>query len=659
MILRASAAPWQRPSRRSRFGVAGKLGLAVIAAVAVSQYLAGYFFLWSIDVSPRTASPLTVARYFYYFGHRRDLYRKLLVSEGLGVLLVGVLALAVLLPKPRALHGSARFATMREVARAGLFARHGIFLGKLGRRYLILGGQQGAIVSAPPRSDKGTAIVIPNCLSWEGSLICQDIKLENWHLTAGFRRRMGQPCFLINPLSPTGDTARTNPLSYIPKDPNLRISGIQRIGATLFPEVPGTDPFWTAGGRGMFLGMTLYVLETPSLPPTLGEVLRQGMASDAEGFSAHWKRVIGGRQSGKSPLSSQCVRAISDIMDLAPVTASSIRKTFTSRLDLFANPLIDAATSGNDFDWRDLRKTPISIYLGIQPGDLHLLRPLLNLFLEQAISLQTEELPEHNPALKHQVLMLLDEMTAPGRIPILAQAISYLPGYNVRLLLVIQALSQLREVYGPNAADTMIKSLAVRVLYAPKDYAEANEISQELGTTTVRAKSHSKPRFGLGTGKGQRQGSISLSDQKRPLLLPQEVKEIGRDRELLLFEGLRPVLARKNRYYEDPRLKKRLFPPPKRAAPARPAVDAVPPEPTESGRSDTASVIAAGSAEAPPPRTRAADTHDLEHIEELTLEDFAIDTSQIVIPPKRDGERFTEEELDTAVHTFLDALKER
>jgi type IV secretion system protein VirD4 len=658
MTLRASAAPWQRPFKRSRLGLAAKVGMAVIAAVVVAQYLAGYFFLWSIDANPKEATPLTAARYFHYFRSRSDVYRKLLIAEGLGVVLVGAVLIIVLLPRPRALHGSARFATAREVARAGLFAKQGIFLGRLGRRYLILGGQQGAIVSAPPRADKGTAIVIPNCLSWEGSLICQDIKLENWHLTAGFRKKMGQPCYLVNPLEPTGNTARTNPLSYVPKDPNLRISGIQRIGATLFPEIPGTDPFWTAGGRGMFLGMSLYVLETPSLPPTLGETLRQGMASDAEGFSAHWKRIITGRQSGKFPLSSQCVRAISDIMDLAPVTASSIRKTFTSRLDLFANPLIDAATSANDFDWRDLRKRPMSIYLGIQPGDLHLLRPLLNLFLEQAISLQTEELPEHNPALKHQVLMLIDEMTAPGRIPILAQAISYLPGYNVRLLLVIQALSQLREVYGANAADTMMKSLAARVLYAPKDYAEANEISQELGATTVRVKSHSRPRFGFTSGKGQRQGSVSLSDQKRALLLPQEVKELGRDRELLLFEGLRPVLAHKNRYYEDARLKKRLLPPPTRAAPARAPADAGP-EIAVNDSTDALSVSVDGFTETPVVRTRAATAHDIEHIDELTLEDFAIDTSEIVVPQKSDGERFTEAELDTAVHTFLNALKER
>jgi type IV secretion system protein VirD4 len=617
----------------------------MVLGLIVSQWIAGFLFLWWLKANPRDASPLTITRYAYYYGSREDVRRRLEVCSALGVALVGAAALIALLPKPRALHGNARFATRREIERAGLFASHGIFLGRFGRRYLVLGGQQGAIVSAPPRSDKGTAIVVPNCLSWPGSLICQDIKLENWHLTAGYRQRIGQPCYLVNPMDP--NTACSNPMSYVPQDPSKRISGLQRLAATLFPEIPGTDPFWTAGGRGMFLGLGLYVLETPSLPPTLGEVLRQGMASDAEGFSAHWKRVISGRQSGRYPLSPQCVRAISDIMDLAPVTASSIRKTFTSRLDLFANPLIDAATSRNDFDWRDLRKRPISIYLGIQPGDLHLLRPLLNLFIEQAIACQTDELPEHNPALKHQVLMLLDEMTAPGRIPILAQAISYLPGYNVRLLLVIQAYSQLREVYGPNAADTMMKSLAARVLYAPKDYQEANEISQELGNTTVRVKSISRPRAELFANRGHRQGTTSVSEQKRALLLPQEVKELGRDRELLLYEGLRPILAKKNRFYQDPLFKKRLFPPPKQAAPGRcaPVPVAHPPAPPVEELVNEA------------PRTRAATVDDIERIDELTLEDLDVDFNKVVLPDKAPGERMTTQEMDIAVESFIAGLK--
>ena len=82
--------------------------------------------------------------------------------------------------------------------------------------------------------------------------------------------------------------------------------------------------------------------------------------------------------------------------------------------------------------------------------------------------------------------MSLNEFTALGKIPIVSESMAYLPGYNVRILLVIQAPSQLREVYGPYAAETMLKSVAARIVFAPKDYPDAKEISDELGVTTVR-----------------------------------------------------------------------------------------------------------------------------------------------------------------------------
>jgi len=50
----------------------------------------------------------------------------------------GVVGFAML-PRRRPLHGDARFATRREIARAGLLGEHGIILGRLGNRYLVLG----------------------------------------------------------------------------------------------------------------------------------------------------------------------------------------------------------------------------------------------------------------------------------------------------------------------------------------------------------------------------------------------------------------------------------------------------------------------------------------------------------------------------------------
>lgn len=676
MSRTANAVVW---APRSRLGsrTVGKAILIAAVTVVASQYLAGFLFLAWCRQDVRAAQPLTVARYAHYYGSVTEVRRRLWISSAAGLALLALAALPFLLPRRQALHGDARWATRAEMARAGLFARHGLFLGRVGRRYLVLGGQQGVLLSAPPRAEKGTAIVIPNLLFWQGSILCLDVKLENWTLTAGYRQRSGQSCYLFHPLSEDGNTACWNPLTYISNDPNLRISDVQRIAAILYPDVPGTDPFWPAGARSYFLGVTMYVLETPSLPPTLGEVLRQGMASDTEGFGHHWRRIIEGRQKNRYPLSSQCVRALSEIIDLAPVTASSIRKTFTSRLDLFANPLLDRATSRNDFDLRDLRKRPMSIYLAINPGDLHLLQALLNLFIEQALNLQTRELPEHNPALKLQVAFILDELAAAGRIPILAQGVAYLPGYNVRLILVIQAFSQLREIYGQQNAETMMKSLSVRIVYAPKDVAEATEISQELGFTTVKAHTHSRPLLNLADSKNQRR-SVSVSEQKRPLLLPQEVKELGKNREILFYEGVRPILARKNRYYRDPMFRKRLFPPPAFAVPQRrpvkrstavpdSAARQVPAAPLDNAIAEGSisqdgppmpdllveeTVIDAPPAAPTPAATREATIADIDRIESITLDDFAADLKRVKMPEGR----MSDEDAARAVRDLLAAL---
>lgn len=662
MIPLVNAATWPPRTSAPATRLVAKGTILCVGALVVSQYLAGYAFLWLVGADPRAATPLTIARYAYYFSDRADITFRLKIASAIGGGLIVVAALPVLLPRKRALHGSATFATRREMARAGLFSTHGFYLGRLGRRDLVLGGQQGVLLSAPPRSDKGTAIVIPNLLTWPGSVVCLDLKIENWTISAGYRQRCGQDVFLFDPLNEAGDTACWNCLSYVSADPNLRINDVQHIAAILYPEIPGTDPFWSAGARSLFLGITLFVLETPSLPPTLGEVLRQGMASDSEGFSHHWKRIIEGRQAGRFALSQPCVRALFDVIDLAPVTASSIRKTFTSRLDLLANPLLDRATSRNDFDLRELRRRPMSIYIGIRPADLHRLKPLLNLLIEQAIGLQTKTLPEHDPSLRHQVAMILDEAPAIGRIPILAESIAYLPGFNVRILLVVQALSQLRDVYGTQTAETMMKSLAVRIAYAPKDFAEANDLSQELGNTTVRVKSFSRPLGNLFERRGGRGRSVNISEQRRPLMLPQEIKELGRDHEVVIYEGLRPILASKNRYFEDPRLRVRLLPPPAKASPhpvpvIAASVDAAPL--TQEGGVIETSAPSVKPVRKPASRRREASVEDLKRIDALTLEDFDVDWSRVELPQKPEGERLTSEELHRAVNSFLTTIRER
>jgi type IV secretion system protein VirD4 len=663
----ASSAAWQKPTKSTGTRVTQWVLMSAIALI-VSQYLAGFLFLWSIHANQRAASPLTIARYGYYYGKRKEIRRRIWGTSIMGFAIVVGAAGVALFPRARSLHGDARFATRGEIAAAGLFGRHGIILGRRGRRYLMLAGQQGVALAAPPRAGKGTGVVVPNALNWPGSLVCVDIKRENWTLTAGFRQRCGQACYLFDPFAEDRRTAHWNPFSYVSADPGRRLNDLQRIAEMLYPDPPNVDPFWTASARSLFLGIALYLFETPSLPTTIGEVVRQGMASDDEGFGQHWKRLIEGRNSGTRPLSPECVRALYDVIDLAPVTASSIRKTFTSRLDLWLNPILDAATAESDFDLRELRTIPLSIYVSVNPDDLHRLRPVLNLFFQQAIGLQTRELPERDPTLRHQVLMLLDEFTALGKIPIVAEAISYLPGYNVRVVLVIQTPAQLREVYGVHNAEVMLKSLGARIVFAPKDVSDAREISDELGFTTVKARTVNKVASSPLDSGGGRSKSYNISDERRALLLPQEVKELGTKEAIVFYEGLRPIRCRKIRYFAERAFRSRLLPPPEHPAPRHPAAS-----PSSPSRDDAAT--AGPQTEGPPapptpsegdssgvdPKTQESGVirdhtvADIERLESMTLQDFARDVPRLKVPD-RPGP-LSDSEVSGLVSDFMDGLR--
>ncbi|MGC6627735.1 type IV secretory system conjugative DNA transfer family protein, partial [Escherichia coli] len=65
--------------------------------------------------------------------------------------------------------------------------------------------------------------------------------------------------------------------------------------------------------------------------------------------------------------------------------------------------------------------------------------------------------------------MLMDEFTAMGKVNILSKGISYVAGYGLRMLPIIQSPAQLRETYGHDAAETFIDNHALQIVFAPKN----------------------------------------------------------------------------------------------------------------------------------------------------------------------------------------------
>ncbi|OBU66884.1 hypothetical protein A9K58_10535 [Stenotrophomonas maltophilia] len=535
--------------------------LALLLSIA-AIYLASYFSVLFLGLDTRVSSFGTFFDYMRNIDHPRvQPYAWRIKAAGVaafGLMFLLWAAVTILMFKLRShsnIHGQARFATMLDLAGKGFFKSpdDGIVLGQMNGKLLRLSGQQFVILAAPTRSGKGVGVVIPNLLDYRESAVVLDIKQENFDLTSGWRKSIGHEIYLFNPFAEDRRTHRWNPLTYVSSDPAFRVSDLQAISAMLYPDGDDKDKFWTSQARNAFLAFTLYQFEMrdalPDTPyPTLGAILRLSSGDGTE-LKPYLQKL-----AESEFLSEQARAAFSGLLSQADVTFASIIGSFREPLNPWLNPVLDAATSGDDFRLDDVRRKRMTIYVGIQPNKLAESRLIVNLFFSQLINVNTRTLPQNDKSLKHQCLLLMDEFTSIGRVDIISKAVAYMAGYNLRLLPIIQSMAQLDAVYGKELSRTIITNHALQIIYAPREQQDANDYSEMLGYTTVRRRSRTHSRG----------SATSVSDnevlEKRALMLPQELKAMGPEKEIVLYEGLpNPVLCSKIRYYKDRYFTKRLL----------------------------------------------------------------------------------------------------
>ena len=460
-------------------------------------------------------------------------------------------------------YGSARWAFLREIGKAGLFRPAGVFLGQCEGRYLRHDGPEHVMAFAPTRSGKGVGLVVPTLLSWTGSAVIHDIKGENWQLTAGWRSKFSH-CLLFNPTDPR--SARYNPLLEVRRGPD-EVRDVQNIADILVDPEGALERrnHWEKTSHALLVGAILHVLYAEE-EKTLARVATF-LSDPKRSFAATLKRMMATNHLGTAenpqvhPVVASAAR---EVLNKSENERSGVLSTAMSFLGLYRDPTIAATTSACDWRIADLMdaKHPVSLYLVVPPSDISRTKPLVRMILNQIGRRLTERL-EGDPkkSRKHQLLMMLDEFPALGRLDFFETALAFMAGYGIRAYLIAQSLNQISKACGEN--NSILDNCHVRIAFSSNDERTAKRISDALGTATeLRAM---RNYAGHRLAPWLSHVMVSRQETARPLLTPGEVMQLPPSDELVLVSGLAPIRAKKLRYYEDGNFTERVLPAPELA----------------------------------------------------------------------------------------------
>jgi type IV secretory pathway TraG/TraD family ATPase VirD4 len=201
-----------------------------------------------------------------------------------------------------------------------------------------------------------------------------------------------------------------------------------------------------------------------------------------------------------------------------------------------------------------------------------------------------------------------------------AQGITTMRSYQLTTLAIVQSPSQLFSLYGPDSAKTLLDNFGCAVFFTPgaRAFDVAEDLSNLLGNRTQRARSLTRRRAFSAGGDSE-----SFSDQRRPLMLPQEILTMSSHALIVRAAGCRPVKGEKLIAATDRLLRRRY-----REAPVPPAL---PIEPRWAAPGNQSSADApAGSTPGPSPSSQS-------RTQARTQEKLSMDVNKMASAPADHG----------------------
>lgn len=423
--------------------------------------------------------------------------------------------------------GSAR--ALRAVSSGGLL------LGKRRGELLRYDGDGHLLTIAATRSGKGVGTILPNLLSYEGSIVVTDPKGENYLVTARYRREvLGQRVVALDPFGiASTSTASFNPMDMVEMDGDGYVEAAMMLADMM---VPGTESFWNLEARALLFAFMLHAA-TVDGGCDLFEMRRILTLEPTELEKA--------LSAMKDSSVAQVREGAGRILQKSDRERSSVFSTAQSRTHFLSSPRMRRVLGSSTFCLDELHSGGMTVYLILPREHLATFAPWLRLMITCCYHACTRG-AMHRQGAARRTLFLLDEFANLGYMSNMREAISLGGGYGLSLWLILQDLAQLRREYN-SEWESFVANCDVIQAFAIQDPFTSDKLARMLGETSIwRRRLLRTPR---------RDGSRLKADYDedgRPLLRPEEFRRLHPARQVLLVRPYQPVVADKLIYYRDP-----------------------------------------------------------------------------------------------------------
>ncbi len=527
------------------------LGAPLVAIGDARIYAPWSVFFWSIEWADQFPRPFAAAHLILFAG------------SVVGVLFIGIGARRIFAVRPP---GQGAWASFDDIKVANLFAPSGSVLGKFEGEIVAFDGPEHQLLIGASRSGKGRGHVVPTLLATQHSALVIDVKGEladgdprhGFPGTAGFRETLGA----VARFRPThSDSIRLNPLFEIPHGAD-EVRAAQNLTDVLFGahDDRATKDFWLRSASNLVAPVILHVLYAEPLERKTLAVVREKLRNMAQ-TAEEMRRTLHRKNpaTGQPEVHPEILHAAESFLSAEERMRSGVQATAESMFGLFADPLIAANTATSDFRLSDLMcaDKPVTLYLQPPSSDVQRLMPLLRLIVDMTgRTLMESQTDVAGRPKRHRLVMVLDEFPMLGRMDFFETMMGAMAGYGIKAYLVCQSPNHIARAYGRD--NVIIDNCGIVTSFSAAEGDSAKRIADMAGEVwEVReSETQKKPRPIFGWG----QGSTTLREERRPLLLPADVRALPRDEQLIFVSGCKPIRAKKIRFDEERIFRDRLRP---------------------------------------------------------------------------------------------------